>query len=223
MHGVSGRLADCGTGRKSMLYDRDIRDPLCMFLEEQFGRVRLMDEKIIGKSRADLVMVLPGALAGIEIKSDADSYARLSRQTGDYNRIFDYNFIAVGTRHAMHVEEHVPDWWGIITVEEIPGGVDCYLLRKGRKNPDADPAQKLLLLWRTELSRILKTFGLPAYAGRNKKYMAEKILSAARPEQVAEAVSAELFERDYTGIEKAMPASRPRGTGRGKRSRRKKL
>ena len=59
------------------LYDKDIREPLFFFLEETYGKVRFFEEKIIGKSRADIMMVTEGALIGIEIKSDADTYARL--------------------------------------------------------------------------------------------------------------------------------------------------
>lgn len=33
---------------------------------------------------------------GIEIKSDADTYARLDRQVKDYDRYFDRNIIVVG-------------------------------------------------------------------------------------------------------------------------------
>ena len=62
-----------------MLYDKDIREPLFEFLEEQYGRIRILEEKQMGRSRADLVMVLPGAVAGVEIKSDADTYARSGR------------------------------------------------------------------------------------------------------------------------------------------------
>lgn len=46
-----------------MLYDKDIREPLFEFLEEQYGRIRILEEKQMGRSRADLVMVLPGAVA----------------------------------------------------------------------------------------------------------------------------------------------------------------
>ena len=60
-----------------MLYDRDIREPLFDFLEERYGKIRIIEEKQMGKSRADIVMVLPDAVAGIEIKSDADTYVRL--------------------------------------------------------------------------------------------------------------------------------------------------
>ena len=76
-----------------MLYDKDIREPLFDFLEETYGKIRIIEEKSVGRSRADVVMVLPDALCGLEIKSDADTYARLSRQVKDYNQYFDYNYI----------------------------------------------------------------------------------------------------------------------------------
>jgi len=59
-----------------MLKDAEIREPLFDFLEEQYGTIRILEEKNIGKSRADVMMVTEGALYGIEIKSDADTYAR---------------------------------------------------------------------------------------------------------------------------------------------------
>ena len=73
------------------LYDRDIREPLFEFLEERFGKLRILEEKVMGGSRADVVMVTETELFGIEIKSDADTYARLESQVRDYDRYFDYN------------------------------------------------------------------------------------------------------------------------------------
>ena len=100
-----------------MLYDKDIREPLAFYLEEIYGKNRILEEQVMGQSRADMVMVVHDALYGIEIKSDADSYARLDRQVKDYNLYYDYDLVVVGTRHAAHIKEHVPEWWGIITVE----------------------------------------------------------------------------------------------------------
>ena len=57
----------------------------------------------MGQSRTDMVIVLPDALYGIEIKSDADSYARLDRQVKDYNLYYDYDLAVVGTRQAAHI------------------------------------------------------------------------------------------------------------------------
>ena len=188
-----------------MLYDKDIREPLFEFLEEQYGRIRILEEKQMGRSRADLVMVLPGAVAGVEIKSDADTYARLSRQVKDYNQFFDYNLIAVGSSHAHHIEEHVPDWWGIITIEqgEKDGKtwIDFYVLRKARENPNVDRKKTLGLLWRPELAHIQKINHMARYQEKSKKFVIDKILEKVPEKLLKEQISEELFERDYTKIE----------------------
>ena len=62
----------------SDLHDRDIREPLFEFLEDSFGRIRILEEKTMGRSRADIVMVTDHALFGLEIKSDKDTYVRLA-------------------------------------------------------------------------------------------------------------------------------------------------
>ena len=76
-----------------MLKDKDIREPLFFFLEEKYGKVRILEEKNIGRSRADVVMVTEGAIVGIEIKSDADTYARLAKQVEDYDKYYDFNIL----------------------------------------------------------------------------------------------------------------------------------
>ena len=72
-----------------MLHDKDIREPLFDFLEEIYGKIRIIEEKTMGRSRADVVMVTPDALYGIEIKSDADTYVRLSGQLKNYDKYYD--------------------------------------------------------------------------------------------------------------------------------------
>ncbi len=189
-----------------MLYDKDIREPLFDFLEETYGKVRIIEEKKMGRSRADVVMVLPESLCGLEIKSDADTYARLSRQVRDYNQYFDYNYIVAGTKHAHHVEEHVPDWWGIITVELEEGRPDFYLLRKAGENPKVNWKRKLGLLWRPELARIQEKNSLPKYRQKSKDFVIEKILLKVPGERLYRQISDELFERDYTEIEENIRA-----------------
>ncbi len=189
-----------------MLYDKDIREPLFDFLEEKYGKIRIIEEKSVGRSRADVVMVLPESLCGLEIKSDADTYARLSRQVRDYNQYFDYNYIVAGTKHAHHVEEHVPDWWGIITVELEEGRPDFYLLRKAGENPKVNWKRKLGLLWRPELARIQEKNSLPKYRQKSKDFVIEKILLKVPGERLYRQISEELFERDYTEIEENIRA-----------------
>ena len=146
-----------------MLYDKDIREPLFEFLEETYGKMRIIEEKQVGRSRADIVMVLPGRLTGVEIKSDADTYVRLERQVRDYDRYFDQNIVVAGSTHGAHVQEHVPEWWGIITVEQVDGQADFYLLREARPNPEVNLRKKLSILWRPELAHIQELNDMPKY------------------------------------------------------------
>ena len=62
-----------------MLYDKDIREPLFDFLEGMYGKIRILEEKQIGKSRADIVMVLP-ELAHIQELNEMPKYKEKSKQ-----------------------------------------------------------------------------------------------------------------------------------------------
>ncbi len=189
-----------------MMYDKDIREPLFEFLEEYYGKVRIIEEKKMGRSRADVVMVLPSAVCGLEIKSDADTYARLSRQVKDYDQYYDYNYIVAGTSHAHHVAEHVPDWWGIITVEMEDGRPDFYCLRSPQQNPKVDWKKKMSLLWRPELVHIQELNQMPRYKDKSKQFVIEKILLKVPKDKLYQQISQELFERDYTKIEEEIRA-----------------
>ena len=183
-----------------MLYDKDIREPLFDSLEERYGKARMIEEKQMGRSRADIVMVLPGELAGIEIKSDADTYARLKRQVKDYDRFFDRNYVVAGSTHAMHIGEHVPEYWGIISVEQMEEGVDFYMIREAARNPKMELELKLRILWRPELAHIQAICGMAKYGGKSKEFVRNKIAEGVPAEILNELISEELFERDYTEI-----------------------
>lgn len=184
-----------------VLYDKDIREPLFDYLEERYGKVRIIEEKQMGRSRADVVMVLPGELAGIEIKSDADTYARLERQVKDYDRFFDRNYVVVGSTHAMHIGDHVPKYWGIISVEWLDERVDFYMIREAVRNPNMDIKRKIRILWRPELAHIQEICGIARYEGKSKGFVREKIVERVPAEILHERISEELFERDYTKIQ----------------------
>lgn len=206
-----------------MLKDKDIREPLFAFLEESWGRIRIIEEKNMGGSRADVIMVTPDSFVGIEIKSDADTYTRLAGQVEDYDRYFDMNIIVVGTRHAMHVEEHVPASWGIITVEEVDGRADFYVLRRPKPNPGIDPARKLSLLWRPELQHIVTRHLKHKYERISKKDVIERILAGVPYETLRVEMSEELFERDYTRIFDEINQFRVEREGKKPRRRRRQL
>lgn len=205
-----------------MLYDKDIREPLFEFLEDRYGKVRLLEEQVMGQSRADIVMVVPKALYGIEIKSDADTYARLERQVRDYNLYYDYNMVVVGTSHAAHIEEHVPDWWGIITVEQDGEKTDFYLMREARENPQMDWSHKIEILWRPELAHIQELNRMYAYKQKSKRFVADKIVETVELETLGEQLSEELFERDYTKIWEQIQTFRKENGQKPRRRRRRR-
>ncbi len=200
-----------------MLYDKDIREPLFLFLEEMYGKVRIFEEKNMGDSRADAIMVTPDALYGIEIKSDADTYARLINQVKDYDKFFDYNYVVVGSKHGNHITEHVPSWWGIITVELQDGGslddnakecvsenIDFYIMRNPKPNPHMDWSHKITLLWRPELVHIQQANDMPAYKDKSKQFVRDKILERIPEEILQRQLCEELFERDYSTIKETI-------------------
>ncbi len=212
--------------QEMITHDKDIREPLFEFLEEQYGKVRIIEEKMMGRSRADVVMVTEDALFGLEIKSDADTYARLARQVRDYSRYFDYNYVVVGTSHASHIAEHVPDHFGIITVEYVSENLDFYILRKPQKSPDLEMSSKIQILWRPELNELLEENGLPAYRQKSKQYVRKVLSDGIDPERLNIQISELLFERDYNTIEEQIESFREeqqkRRTSKAKPARTKK-
>lgn len=231
-----------------MLLDKDIREPLFDFLEERYGKVRILEEKTVGNSRADVVMVIPDKIVGIEIKSDADTYTRLESQVADYDLYFDQNIVVVGSTHAGHVAEHVPDYWGIISVEEYDTGIksdtggkpdaegledgvsdklthkiDFYVVREMQPNPKADLLRTIRVLWRPELAHIQETYSLPMYKGKSKDFVRTLIVDRLPAEIVHHEISEILFERDYAAmIEQIQEFRKAQAAKRGKMVRRKK-
>ncbi|MCR5118836.1 MAG: sce7726 family protein [Lachnospiraceae bacterium] len=182
----------------AVLYDKDIREPLFDFLEESYGRIRILEEMPIGKARADVVMITTDKLYGIEIKSDADTYVRLKKQVRYYDKYYDRNIIVTGSRHAMHVKEHVPAYWGIISVELLENGcVDFYIIREAEENPKVKDEYKMSILWRSELDHLMQMHKLPKYRNKNKAFLREKLLEKVPAEELWPEVCNELFERDY--------------------------
>ena len=181
-----------------MLYDKDIREPLFRHFEERYSKVRIIEEMTMINCRADAMMVLPDKLVGIEIKSDADNYSRLAKQIKVYDRVCDLNYVVIGSSHANHILSHVPEWWGVISVEQLETGIDFYLIREPQSNPKVELETKLELLWRSELAHIQQLSGIPKYRGKNKNFIRKKILEKIPKSIIQKLISDELFERDYT-------------------------
>lgn len=189
---------------KIRLYDQDIREPLSEYLEELFGKSRMFEEKRIGRSRADVIMLTSESLIGLEIKSDVDTYERLKRQVRSYNQFCDCNYIVVGKTHEKHVEEHVPKEWGILVVEVEGHNVMINRQREALENLKMKREYQITLLWRPELQRLLAANALPVYKQKSKRFVQQKLLEKVEWPVLKQQMCEELFERDYTLWDEAL-------------------
>ena len=200
------------------MLDKEIREPVFDFLEEFYGKIRIFEEKITGLSRTDALGVIDGQLIGFEIKSDHDTYARLQRQTADYDELCDVNYLVIGRSHRKQADQHIPKHWGIICVyeentcdnkkivveiDQIPG-----------VNPNVKLARQLDLLWRPELALLQEWNGMPKYKWQSKAFVREKILERIPEETLKHQITGLLFERDYeellAQIREVQKTTRPR-------------
>ncbi len=176
-----------------------LRDALCEFLEEKYGKIRFLEEKNIGKVRADMIAVLPNGLCGIEIKSHSDSYSRLANQIKGYDRFCDFSYLAAGSIHTR-AAEHIPAEWGVISMT-VRGGVTFSVEREPLQNKKDPLNAQLSLLWRNELADILSAEKLPKYTGKSKKFIIDTLLARIPHDRLKLRLCDALFERDYTKFE----------------------
>jgi hypothetical protein len=100
-------------------------------------------------------------MQGYEIKSDEDRLARLPAQVEAYSAIFDQATIVATGKHLQEVREQVPYWWGVILCRGPDKRCRLQKLRPARPNPGGDPLSVAQLLWRTEVSELLRQRGEP--------------------------------------------------------------
>lgn len=180
------------------LLDKDIREPLFTYFDLKLGKVRFFEEKEIGKSRADIMIVTDDAITGLEIKSDADSYTRLKRQVRDYDKYFDYNYVVIGRSHLKHIEEHIPKYWGVIACYEENGEVLFEEVKEAIENPKRKINYKMSFLWYPELARIREEYLKYKYSKLSKSKLRAKLIEKIDEEKLDQLISRELFNRDYT-------------------------
>jgi len=180
------------------LSDPQMREALFTYLDAKHPKIRIIDEKNIGRSRADLMGVTDGIIIGYEIKSDLDSYTRLKAQVRNYNKYFDVCYAVVGKSHQKGVIKHIPEFWGILVISEEYGQTSVFELRSADMNPKDITANKLSLLWKKEIQNIAVKNGLPKYSNKNKKYLLRMLQEMIPPKKLMLAFTEELFERDYS-------------------------
>lgn len=183
------------------LFDEDIRILLFDYLDLRYPKVRTFEEKIMGRSRSDVVALLPDALVGIEIKSDADTYARLATQVKDYDKYFDMNYIVIGGSHLKHAHEHIPAHWGILHVDQTEEEPIIREIRATSPNPKIKLKTQFVFMWKRELWELLRQNKLPAYKGKSRKFIVDTLLERVEQSRLKAQMCDLLFERDYSIFE----------------------
>lgn len=110
-------------------------------------------------ARADVVLV-NGHLGGFEIKSDADSLARLTQQSKYFDRVFDRMTLVCAPRHANKALERIPEWWGICVADASCGSVQLCSRRAAGQNPAPSRWARAALLRRDEMVQLLLKHGM---------------------------------------------------------------
>ncbi len=175
------------------MLDKDIREPLFDYLDERYGKVRTIEEKTINKSRADVLAIVDGSIIGFEIKSDSDTYTRLKRQIKDYEKFCDLCYVVVGESH-IHVDEHIPKYWGIIYVNKE----NVIVERDAEPSPKVKIENQLEILWRNELLNIQLKEGLPKLGNWKRADIYKRLVETAGEPTIKADITQQLFERDYT-------------------------
>ena len=187
---------------RPLLFDEDIRLLVFDYLDLTYPKVRTFEEKIMGRSRSDIIVLLPDSIMGLEIKSDADSYARLASQVKDYDKYFDKNYIAVGSSHIKSVSDHVPPYWGILLVDQTEEEPIVREVRTAENNPKCKLKTQLSFMWRAELFALQKQNGLPIYANKKRSFRENLLIERVEAGKLRAQICDILFERDYSVFEK---------------------
>lgn len=189
------------------LRDPDMREILFEIYENAGERLRIFEELVIGKSRADAILVKENEILGFEIKSDKDSLVRLTTQVKNYERFCDKCYIVTGVHYIDRIEEAVPQHWGIYDIaKDENGSLHIEMFREAERNPKERPTTKLKnqmnLLWRSELIKIVKTYKLGGVTTRNKRQLRDLIIEKLGKEEAKRLTCDALIERDYSIYQK---------------------
>ncbi len=188
---------------QEMLYDADMREIIFETFENTGERLRIFEELVIGKSRADAIIVKENEIIGVEIKSDKDSLVRLKTQVKNYERFCNKCYLATGIHYIDRIEEVLPKYWGIFDItRDEEGKLHIEMYREAGPIEGERPKNKLKnqmnLLWRSELISIVKKYKLGGVTKRNKIELKNLIIDKLGQEQARCLTYDALIERDYS-------------------------
>ena len=175
------------------MQDKEIRRILIEYLNIKHKEYRIYQEKSIGSSICDLMLVTD-KLTGFEIKSDRDNYERLAKQVSAYNQFFDENYIVVGATHTNSIQSKIPAEWGILAISSY----NVELIRIAKPNKSVNRQKQLSILWKIELKNLLLKNRLPLYAQKEKPFLCQKLSEEVERKLLGTQIAEELLNRDYS-------------------------
>jgi hypothetical protein len=111
----------------------------------------------VNNSRLDF-LTINGVTTGYEIKSSLDTLQKLSKQSADYLKAFEYNNIVIDERHLQNARAIVPEQYGIITIHRGRKKI----VQPGAYNNGIDAEFQLRLLTKKELILVFGKWQLTA-------------------------------------------------------------
>lgn len=122
----------------------------------------------VAKARVDIA-VINGALHAYEIKSAADTLARLPSQIESYLKVFDYISVVTEKKHFERILTILPESVGLIVCDEN-SDAKSYHIRKPQLNKAKESFYIAKLLWRDELTECLNKFQIP-YKTKDRNWL----------------------------------------------------
>jgi hypothetical protein len=159
------------------MQDSDIRGCLHSHLRISFENDKdtiIVDELDLcsGLSRVDIA-VINGQIHGYEIKSEEDTLKRLPNQIKYYNKSLEKITIAVNEIHFSKILEVIPDWWGILVIEN---DLTINIARNAQENPLIEGTSLLELLWSNELRSIAAKYDVKSKLNSPKRKLREQLI-----------------------------------------------
>jgi hypothetical protein len=139
--------------------DAEIRAALHSHLAELHPGALRVDELETGLSRIDIAVINEN-LTGIEIKSARDSVRRLEQQAVDYSQVCTFALVVGPTCKLKAAAKIVPDWWGLLDVEQTGGGLVFHPARAIEPNPAINVRRLAFLLWKPELLALAAKYDM---------------------------------------------------------------
>lgn len=149
----------------------------------------------LGASRVDVCLV-NGSMTGYEIKSPRDNFGRLGNQIDHYSRILDFAYLVVAGKDVARALCAIPDWWGVLSVEEHEATGLVRLERQSAGNPAVDLDFVAQLLWRDEAFDELVSRGLARGLSKSTRWdLWDSLTTNLSPDELRAAVRNRLKAR----------------------------